>query len=87
MQICSKNGHKRITNKESTTFSVYLDCRNNHYEVDLLGTSTFKPIPYSSWIKNNTQQKPIKKKLYKNDLLSLIDEENLTDNKKFKSRN
>ena len=32
-----------------------LDCQNNHYEVDLLGTSTFKPIPYSQWIKNNTQ--------------------------------
>ena len=25
---------------------LYLDCQNNHYEVDLLGTSTFKPIPY-----------------------------------------
>ena len=32
-------------------FSVYLDCQNNHYEVDLLGTSNFKPIPYSQWIK------------------------------------
>ena len=29
----------------------HLDCQNNHYEVDLLGTSTFKPIPYSNWIK------------------------------------
>ena len=38
-------------------FPLYLDCQNNHYEVDLLGTSTFKPIPYSQWIKNNTQQK------------------------------
>ena len=28
-------------------FPLYLDCQNNHYEVDLLGTSTFKPIPYS----------------------------------------
>ena len=26
---------------------VYLNGQNNHYEVDLLGTSTFKPIPYS----------------------------------------
>ena len=26
-------------------FPVYLDCQNNHYEIDLLGTSTFKPIP------------------------------------------
>ena len=32
-------------------FPFYLDCQNNHYEVDLLGTSTFKPIPYSQWIK------------------------------------
>ena len=38
-------------------FPLYLDCQNNHYEVDLLGTSTIKPIPYSQWIKNNTQQK------------------------------
>ena len=38
-------------------FLLYLDCQNNHYEVDLLGTSTFKPIPYSQWIKINTQQK------------------------------
>ena len=37
-------------------FPLCLDCQNNHYEVDLLGTSTFKPIPYSHWIKNNTQQ-------------------------------
>ena len=32
-------------------FPLYLDCQNNHYEVDLLGSSTFKPIPYSHWIK------------------------------------
>ena len=38
---------------------LYLDCQNNNYEIDLLGTSTFKPLPYSSWIKNNTQQKPV----------------------------
>ena len=43
-------------------FPLYLDCQNNLYEVDLLGKSTFKPIPYSSWIKNITQQKPIKQK-------------------------
>ena len=41
-------------------FPLCLDCQNNHYEVDLLGTSTIKPIPYSHWIKNNTQQKTIK---------------------------
>ena len=40
-------------------FLLYLDCQNIHYEVDLLGTSTFKPIPYSHWIKNNTQQKEL----------------------------
>ena len=28
-------------------FPLYLDCQNNHYEVDLLSTSTFRPIPYS----------------------------------------
>ena len=59
---------------------LYLDCQKNHYEVDLLGESTFKTIPYSSWIKNNTQQKPNKQKLYKKDLLPLIEKENLTDN-------
>ena len=41
-------------------FPIYLDCQNNHYEVDLLGTSTFKPFPYSQWIKSNTQQKRLK---------------------------
>ena len=35
-------------------FPLYLDCQNNHYEEDLLGTSTFKPLPYSHCIKNNT---------------------------------
>ena len=48
-------------------FPLYLDCQNNHYEVDLLGTSTFKPIPYSQWIKNNTQQKRTKQHLPKKD--------------------
>ena len=32
-------------------FPLFLDCQNNHYEVDLLSTSTFEPIPYSQWIK------------------------------------
>ena len=62
-------------------FPLNLDCQNNPYEVDLLGKSTFKPIPYPSWIKNNTQQKPIKPKLFKKDLFPLIEKENLTDNK------
>ena len=51
-------------------FPLYLDCQNNHYEVDLLGTSIFKPIPYSQWIKNNTQQKRIKHHSYKKRLFS-----------------
>ena len=36
-------------------FPLDLNCQNNHCEVDLLGTSIFKPILYSHWIKNNTQ--------------------------------
>ena len=60
-------------------FPLYLDCQNNHYEVDLLGTSTFKPIPYSQWIKNNTQQKKVKQHSHKKDLFPLIEKENLTD--------
>ena len=54
-------------------FPLYLDYQNNHYEVDLLGTSTFKPIPYSQWIKNNTQQKRIKQDSHKKDLFPLIE--------------
>ena len=34
--------------KNLQQFPLYLDCRDNHYEIDLLGKSTFKPIPYSS---------------------------------------
>ena len=60
-------------------FRLYLDGQNTHYEVDLLGTSTFKPIPYSHWIKNNTQQKTIKQQLHKEDPFPLIEKENLTD--------
>ena len=60
-------------------FPLYLDCQNNHYEVDLLGTSTFKPIPYSQWIKNNTQQKRTKQHLPKKDHFPLIEKEDLTD--------
>ena len=52
---------------------LYLDCQNNHYEVDLLDKSTIKPIPYSSWIENNTQQKPIRQKSFKTDLFHLIE--------------
>ena len=60
-------------------FPLYLDCQNNHYEVDSLGTSTFKPIPYSQWIENNTQQKRIKHNSHKKDLFPLIEKESLTD--------
>ena len=65
--------------KASQHFPLYLDCQNNHYEVELLGTSTFKPIPYSQWIKNNTQQKRIKQLSHKKDLFPLIEKENLID--------
>ena len=54
-------------------FPLYLDCQKNHYEVDLLGTSTFKLIPYSHWIKKNTQQKTIKQQPHKNDTFLLIE--------------
>ena len=47
-------------------FSLCLDCQNIHYEVDFLGTSTFKPFPYSHWIKiilnkNNINNNHIKR--------------------------
>ena len=57
-------------------FLLYLECQKNHYENDLLGTSTFKPIPYSHWIKNNTQQKRIKQQPHKKDPFRLIEKEN-----------
>ena len=60
-------------------FPLNLDCQNNNYEVDLIGTSTFKPIPYSHWIKYNTQQKRIKQQPHKKDPFPLIGKENPTD--------
>ena len=57
-----------------------VDCQNNHYRVDLLGNSKFKPIPYSPWIKNNTQQKPLRQKMYRTDLLFLREKENTIEN-------
>ena len=57
-----------------------MHCQNNYYEVELFRNPTFKPIPYSSWIQNNTQQKPFKQKMYKTDLFPIIEKENLTDN-------
>ena len=59
-------------------FPLYLDCQNNHYEVDLLGTSTFKPIPHSQWITDKTKQKKTKQQSHKKDLFPLIEKENLT---------
>ena len=58
---------------------LHLGCPNNQYEVDFLGTSTFKPIPCSHWIKNNTQQKTIKQQPHKKDTFPLIEKENLAD--------
>ena len=60
-------------------FPLYLEGQNNHFEVDLLATSTFKPFPYSHWIKNNTQQKRLKQQPHKKDSFPLIEKENLTD--------
>ena len=48
-------------------FPLYLDSQNNHYGVDLLGTSTFKSIPYSHWREYKTQQKTIKQQSHKKD--------------------
>ena len=79
MQLCSKTDIDQSQINNLKQFPLYLDCQNNHYEVDLLGTSTFKPIPYSLWIKNNTQQKRIKQHSHKKYLFSLIEKENLTD--------
>ena len=42
-------------------FPLYLDFQNNQYEVDFLENSTFKQIPFSSWIKINTQKNHSKK--------------------------
>ena len=52
----------RINNLQH--YPLYLDCQNNHFEVDLLGKPTFKPIPFSTWTKNNTQQKQFRPQPY-----------------------
>ena len=54
----------------------YLDCQDKHYELDLLGISRFKPIPYSSSIKNNSQQNSPKQKLYRINLFPLLKNKN-----------
>ena len=43
-------------------FPLYLDCKNYHCEVNFLEKNAFKPIFYSSWLKNVTQQKALKQK-------------------------
>ena len=62
-------------------FPLFSDCQNNNYEVDLLRKFTFKPIPYSNWIKNNTQQKQIRQQPSRKDIFLLVEKENLTDNR------
>ena len=79
MQIRIKTDIDRSQINNLQHFPLYLDCQNNHYEIDLVGTSTFKPIPYSHWIKNNTQQKTIKQQPHKKDTFPMIEKENLTD--------
>ena len=68
--------HAQINNLQH--FPLYLNCQNNHYEVDLLGNSKFKPIPFSSFIKNKIQHKPLRQKIYRTDLFPLK-EKNLAD--------
>ena len=59
-------------------FPLYFDCQNNPYEVDLLVSSIFKPIPYAHWIKNITKKR-VKQQSHKKDPFPLIENENLTD--------
>ena len=68
-------------------FPLFLDCQNNQYEVGILENSTFKPIPYSSWIKNNKQQKPLKQKMYRTKLFPLRDKFIRTSKYRFKIHN
>ena len=44
-----------------------------------MGTSTFKPIPYSHWIKNKTQQKRIKQQPRKKEPFILKEKGNLKE--------
>ena len=43
-----KTGFEYVQTNNLQHFPLYLDCQNNHYEVDLLENSTFKPLPYSA---------------------------------------
>ena len=79
MQIRNKTDIDQAQINNLQHFPLYLGCQNNHYEVDLLGTSTFKPIPRSQWITDNTKQKKTKQQSHKKDLFPLIEKENLTD--------
>ena len=58
-------------------FQLYLDCQNNHYEEELLGNSTFKPIPNSSCPKNKLQTKPLIQKMYRTNLFLLLEKQKL----------
>ena len=79
MQIAVKTDIDQSQINNLQHFPLYLDCQNNHYEIDLLGTSTFKLIPYSQWIKNNTNKKRLKHHSNKKVLFPLIETENFTD--------
>ena len=48
--------------------------------MDLLGSSTCKTIPYSSWIKTTHNKNPLNQKMYRTDLFPLIEKKNLTVN-------
>ena len=72
MQIRGKTDIDQSQINNLQHFPLYLDCQNNHYEMDLLDTSTFKPISYSQWIINNTQQKKTKQQPHKKDLFHYL---------------
>ena len=75
MQKRSKTDHKNSQMKNLQHFSKYFDCRDEHNQIDLLGKSLFKPIPYSSCIKYNIQQKLPEQKLFRESLFHLIEKE------------
>ena len=75
--VKTNRDNPKISNLEH--FPLYLECQINHYEVDVLEKSTFKPIPHSSWIKNNTQQLSPNQNLFRKNPFPLIEKENLTD--------
>ena len=60
-------------------FYAMCDASNFGIGAALLQPHSGKPIPYSQWIRTNTQQKRIKQHSHKKDLFPLIEKENLTD--------